>query len=57
MAEMKSDTGQTMKLEYLYRVGSECELNSWPDSSVGWSVWTEFGGRGFKSKPIQANFL
>ena len=24
-----------MKLEYLYKVGSECELNSWPESSVG----------------------
>ena len=21
---------------------------TWPDSSVGWSVWTEFRGRGFK---------
>ena len=25
------DTEQTMKLEQLYEVGSECELNSWPD--------------------------
>ena len=24
-----------MKLEWLYKVGSESELNSWPDSSVG----------------------
>ena len=23
-----------MKLEYLYKNGSECELNSWPNSSV-----------------------
>ena len=26
---MKSDTEQTMRLEQLYKVGSECELNSW----------------------------
>ena len=35
IAEMKCDTEQTMKLEWLCKVGSECELNSWPDSSVG----------------------
>ena len=35
IAEMKSDIEQTVKLEWLYKVGSECELNSWPDSSVG----------------------
>ena len=34
IAEMKLDTEQMMKLEWLYKVGSECELNSWPDSSV-----------------------
>ena len=34
IVEMKLDTEQTMKLEYLYKVGSECNLNSWPDSSV-----------------------
>ena len=34
-AEMKNDTEQTMKLEWLCKVGSKCELNSWPDSSVG----------------------
>ena len=34
IAEMKSDTEQTMKLEWLYKVGSECKLNSWLDSSV-----------------------
>ena len=33
--EMKFNTEQTMKLEYLYKVGSEFDLNSWPDSSVG----------------------
>ena len=35
IAEMEVDTEQTMKLEWLYKVGSEFELNSWPDSSVG----------------------
>ena len=30
LAEMKSDSEQTMKLEWLYKVGSEWELNSWP---------------------------
>ena len=35
IAKMKLDTEQTMKLEWLYKVGSECELNSWSDSSVG----------------------
>ena len=34
-AEMQPDTEQMMELEWLYKVGSECELNSWPDSSVG----------------------
>ena len=38
IAEMKSDNEQTMKPEQLYKVGSECKLNSWPDSSVGLSV-------------------
>ena len=37
---MKSDTEQTMRLEQLYKVGSDCELNSWPNSSVGQSVCT-----------------
>ena len=31
IAKMKLDTEQTMKLEWLYKVGSVCE---WPDSSV-----------------------
>ena len=35
IAEMKLDTEQTIKLEWLYKVGCECELNSWPDSLVG----------------------
>ena len=34
IAEMESDTEQTMKLELLYKVESEFDLNSWPDSSV-----------------------
>ena len=38
-----------MILEYLYKVGSEWELNSWPDSSVAYSVWREFSGCGFNS--------
>ena len=32
---LKSGTDQTVKVEYLHKVDSECELNSWPDSSVG----------------------
>ena len=35
IAKMKPDTEQTMKLEWLCKVGLGCELNSWPDSSVG----------------------
>ena len=38
VAKMKPDTEQMMKLEWLYKTGSECELpdsNSWSDSSVG----------------------
>ena len=46
---MKPDTEQTIKLQYLYKVGSECELNSWPDSSAGQSVQMEFSGHGFIS--------
>ena len=26
---------ETMESEWLYKVDSECELNSWSDSSVG----------------------
>ena len=33
--KMKRDTEQTMKLEWLYKVDSEYELNPRPDSSVG----------------------
>ena len=38
IAKIKPDTEQMMKLELLYKTGSECKLpdsNSWPDSSVG----------------------
>ena len=34
-AGMRPDTEQTMKVEQLYKVGSECEFNSWPNNSVG----------------------
>ena len=53
IAEMKCESEQTMKLEELYKVGSESELNSWPDSSVHQSVWMEFSGYGFKSQSDQ----
>ena len=36
IAEMKFDTEQTMKrmkLVSLYKVGSKCNLNPWPDCS------------------------
>ena len=39
---MKSYTEQIIKLEKLYKVGSECDFNSWPD--IG-------------SNPTRANFL
>ena len=42
-----------MKLEELYKIGSDCKFKSCPDSSVGESVWTEFVGL----NPTQANFL
>ena len=51
---MKCDTEQTMKLEWLYKVGSECELNSWPDSSVRASEWNSVV---VGSNPSQADFL
>ena len=40
IAEMKSHTEQTDEIgvPLEYKVGSECKLNSWPDSSVGQSV-------------------
>ena len=32
IAKIKSDTEQSMKLDWLYKVGYKFELNSWPDS-------------------------
>ena len=42
-----------MRLKLLYKFGSESELSSWPDSSVGKSIRTEFSGRGFKAHSSQ----
>ena len=55
IAEMKLDTEETMKLEQLYKVHSECELNSWPGAqSVRAS---ERNSLVMGSNPTQANFL
>ena len=35
IAEIESDIKQKMKLEWLCKVGSDYESNSWPDRSVG----------------------
>ena len=48
------DTEQTMKLEWLYKVGSEWELNSWPDSSLRACKRNSVV---MGSNPTQANFL
>ena len=32
IAERKFDTEQTMELEQLFKFGSECKLNSWPEN-------------------------
>ena len=51
---MKSGTDQTMKLELLYKVGSECELNSWLIAqSVRVSEWNSVV---VGSNPTLANF-
>ena len=42
-----------MNLEWLCKVGPKSVLNSWPDSSVGQSIWTQFSGHGFKSQSGQ----
>ena len=43
-------------LEWKFSWGNgNCELNSWPVGSVGWSVWAEFSGRGFKSHSTPNN--
>ena len=33
-AKMKSEPEQMMTMGWLYKVGSECGLNSWPDGSI-----------------------
>ena len=38
----------TLNKRWNWKVGSKCELNSWLDSSVTLSIWTELIGRGFK---------
>ena len=38
-------------------VSSECELNSWPDNSVSWSVSMEFSCCGFKSHSGQLSIV
>ena len=35
IAKMKLDIEETMKLEKLYKVGSECKLNWWFHGTVG----------------------
>ena len=51
--EMKCDTEQIMKLDWHYKVGSECELNWSPDSSVCSSLWKGFTGCWFHSNSVQ----
>ena len=46
---VNTEQREEMKLEWLCKVGSESELNSLRDSSVGWGVWMEFSGCWFKS--------
>ena len=43
---MKPETEEMMKLEQLYNVGFEWEMNAGLDSWFGWSIWTEHTGRG-----------
>ena len=45
-----------MKFEWLYKAGSKSKMNLWPDSSVGWSAWVEFSGRGFKCLSDQLSY-
>ena len=42
-----------LKKRWLHKVGSECDIYSWPGSSFRQSVITEFSGREFKSHPNQ----
>ena len=53
-SEMKCDTEHMVKLEWLYKVGHEYKLNTWPDSSVGLSLLTRFSGSGLIS--LNPNF-
>ena len=53
IATMEFENWTKMKLEELYKVSSECKLNSWPDNLFRLRVWMEFGGRGFKSQSGQ----
>ena len=42
----------------MYKVGYECDLNSWPDRSVGQSIRaSERNSVVVGSNPAQANFL
>ena len=56
LAEMKSDSEQTMKLEWLYKVGSEWELNWWPLTPQLVRA-SERNSVVVGLNPIQANFL
>ena len=47
IVEMKLDSEQMMRLEWLYKVGSECELSLWP----------EWNSVVVSSNPTPANFL
>ena len=49
MAEMKTEYWTKDEIEQLYKEGSQCELSSWPDKTVRYSVWTKLCGHGFKS--------
>ena len=33
-----------MELDWIDKGGFEYELNAWPDSSIGYSIWTELSG-------------
>ena len=56
LAEMKSDSEQTMKLEWLYKVGAEWKLNSWPLKPQLVRA-SERNSVVVGLNPIQANFL
>ena len=38
VAQKNENTEQKIKLEWPYKFGSECELNSWPGGSLGQSI-------------------